>query len=43
MKGETSLKNAKELNHGPQSLDQYMLEQAETNDYKQLIKVINVQ
>jgi PAS domain S-box-containing protein len=43
VKDENRLNNAKELNHGSQNLDQYMLEQVETNEYKQLIKVINAQ
>jgi len=43
MKAENRLKNAKELNQGSQNLDQYMFEQVEVNEYKQLIKVINAQ
>lgn len=43
MKDESMLKNAKELNQGSQSLDQYMLEQAEVSEYEQLITLINAQ
>ncbi len=43
VKDGNRLKNAKELNQGSQNLDQYILEQVEISEYKQLIKVINAQ
>jgi len=43
VKADNRLMNANEVTQASQSLDRYMLEQVEINEYKQLMKAINAQ